>query len=285
MATKKSPKIPNFYECISCDYITYNFKDYKKHVETEKHKNNEILQKTTKKSPKIPKKYECNCGKLYKHHSSLYKHKKKCEISHGKIINNGENKGDMKDLVIKLIDDNKELRKTITEMIPQLGNNNTNNSNNVKQKFNINVFLNEQCKDALSMDEFIEGIEISMKNLLTTRDKGQTEGITNIIIENMNRLSIYERPIHCTDKKRETIYIKNDEWEKDENKTHIHKVLKQVECKQIKNIQLWLDDHPNYMNNPVEQDEFIKLVRETSKSVDENREKIVKNLCGSILIE
>ena len=285
MTNNKSPKIPNFFECKSCNYITCNKKDYNKHIDTDKHKKNEILQNTTEKSPKILKIYECKCGKNYKHQSSLYKHKKMCNYSYDKPITTGENKEDMKVLVLKLIDENKELRKTITEMIPQIGNNNNNNSNNVKQKFNINLFLNEKCKDALSMDQFIEGIEISMKNLLTTRDKGQVQGVTDIIIENMNKLSLYERPLHCTDKKRETIYIKNDEWEKDEDKKHINKALKQIEHKQIQKIQLWLDQHPNYMNIPSEQDEFIKLVRETSKSVDESREKVIKNLCGNILID
>ena len=106
---------------------------------------------------------------------------------------------------LEMINENKELRKTITEMIPKMGNN---NNNNIKQKFNINVFLNEKCKDALSMDEFIDKIEVSMKNLLTTKEKGQVNGISNIIMENMNKLSLYERPLHCTDKKERNIICK-----------------------------------------------------------------------------
>ena len=187
----------------------------------------------------------------------------------------------MKDLVFKLINENQELRKTITEMIPKMGNNN----NNLKQKFNINVFLNEKCKDALSMDEFIDKIEISIKNLLTTKEKGQTQGISNIIMENMNKLSLYERPLHCTDKKRETLYVKNNEWEKDENKEYINKALKNVEKKQLKNIQLWLDTHPNYMNSSNQQDEFAKLMSECGKSIDDNREKIIKNLCNQVYLD
>jgi len=166
-------------------------------------------------------------------------------------------------------------------MIPKMGNNN----NNLKQKFNINVFLNEKCKDALSMDEFIDKIEISMKNLLTTKEKGQTQGISNIIMENMNKLSLYERPLHCTDKKRETLYVKNIEWEKDENKEYINKALKKVEKKQLKNIQLWLDAHPNYMNCSNQQDEFAELLRECGKSIDDNREKIIKNLCNQVYLD
>ena len=277
MTTEKSLKIAQNFVCEICNYNTYKKFDFDKHLLTKKHKNNEMLQNTTEKSQKIAKKHICECGKEYLHHSSLYKHKKMCNfINNEKMIIHTENKEDMKDLVMKLIDENKELRKTITEIVPKIGNNN----NNIKQKFNINLFLNEKCKDALSMDQFIQGIQVSMKNLLTTRDKGQVEGITDIIMDNMNRLSIYERPMHCTDKKRETLYIKNDEWEKDIDKKHISRAIKQVEHKQIQNIQLWLDQHPNYMNIPSQQDEFIKLVHETSKSVDESREKILKNLCN-----
>jgi len=135
------------------------------------------------------------------------------------------------------------------------------------------------------MDEFINKIEISMKNLLTTKDKGQINGISNIIMENMNKLSLYERPLHCTDKKRETLYVKNNEWEKDENKECINKALKSIESKQLKNLNVWLNEHPNYMNIPSQQEEFAKLMSECGKSVDEGREKIIKNICDNVYIE
>ena len=202
---------------------------------------------------------------------------------------------EMKELVFKLIHENNEIKNTllkenqelrnqISEMIPKLGSYNNNKINN-KNKFNINVSLNEKCKDALSMDEFISKIEISMKNLLTTKEKGQTQGISNIIIENMNKLSLYERPLHCTDKKRETLYVKNQEWEKDENKEFINKALKSVESKQLKNLNVWLETHPNYMNNPSEQEDFAKLMSECGKSVDEGKDKIIKKVCDNVYIE
>jgi hypothetical protein len=230
---------------------------------------------------------ECNiCNKNFMNRSGLWKHKKKCQIlinNETKIIEDN-NKDTMKELVLKLINQNSELQKTIHEMIPKMGNNN-NNSNNIKQKFNINVFLNEKCKDALSMDEFIDKIEVSMKNLLTTKEKGQVYGISNIIMENMNKLSLYERPLHCTDKKRETLYVKNNKWEKDNSKQHINKALKKVESKQLKNLNVWLETHPNYMNNSLEQEEFAKLMSECGKSIDDGREKIIKKLCDNVYIE
>ena len=251
---------------------------------TLKHKNNENYNKNV---PKIPLLFTCECGKKYNHRASLYNHKKKCNIKNISINDEYDNTKDLdyKSMFLQIINENKELRKTITELIPKVGNNhNTINSNN-KNKFNINVFLNEKCKDALSMDEFINKIEVSMKNLLITKEKGQTHGISNIIIENMNKLSLYERPMHCTDKKRETLYVKNNEWEKDDNKEYINKALKKVESKQLKNLNVWLEQHPNYMNNPREQEEFAKLMSECGKSVDDGREKIIKKLCDNVYLE
>ena len=287
MITENTQKNSLKYECKYCNFNTCKQNDYKRHLLTDKHKR---LQNNDKSGVEN-KKYICECGREYKYRQGLYNHRKTCK---------GENKDDIKQLVLKLIteneelkntvlQENKELRKTISEMIPNMGNNNNNNNNNNtinnKNKFNINVFLNEKCKDALSMDEFIEKIEISMKNLLTTKEKGQVNGISNIIMENMNKLSLYERPLHCTDKKRETLYVKNNEWEKDDNKEHINKALKKVESKQLKNLNVWLEEHPNYMNNHIEQEEFAQLMSECGKSIDDGREKIIKKLCDNVYIE
>ena len=294
MANKISENLAKKYQCVFCDFISINKSDYKRHLSTDKHKRLTNANKNTEISENQV--FTCNCGRIYKHKSSLSKHKSKCQYNLDLVIKTEnkehENKEELKSLIIKIMTDssekmnilmneNKELRKQITEMIPRIGNNN----NTLKQKFNINVFLNEKCKDALSIDEFIDKIDISIKNLLTTKEKGQTQGISNIIMENMNQLSLYERPLHCTDKKRETIYIKNQEWEKDDNREHINKLLKQVEKKQLQNIQKWLDEHPYYMNNEKEQNEFTELLRECSKSIDDNQEKIIKGLCNELYID
>ena len=301
MAKKISENLAKFYICEKCNYKSKNKSDYNIHCLTIKHKRLTNAKNTNIISENLAKnEYICCCGKIYKHQSSLSKHKKLCNYNkEEQIIESNENKDELKSLIIKIMTDNsekmnflmnenKELRnqlkrqnQQITELIPKVGNNN----NTLKQKFNINVFLNEKCKDALSMDEFIEKIEISMKDLLTTREKGQVQGISNIIIENINKLSLYERPLHCTDKKRETLYIKNQEWEKDDNREYIGKALKKVESKQIKNIKIWLDKHPDYMNIPEQQEEFAKLISECGKSVDEYGEKIVKNLCNNVYVD
>jgi hypothetical protein len=279
MITKNTLKNSLNFECKNCNFNTCKQNDYKRHLLTVKHKR---LQNNDKSGVEN-KKYICDCGREYKYRQGLYNHRKTCkgEKKETAIVENEENV-DYKSMFLEMINENKELRKQISELIPKVGN--TINSNN-KQKFNINVFLNEKCKDAISMDEFIDKIEVSMKNLLTTKEKGQVYGISNIIMENMNKLSLYERPLHCTDKKRETLYVKNNEWEKDDNKEHINKALKKVESKQLKNLNVWLETHPNYMNNPIEQEEFAKLMSECGKSIEDGREKIIKKLCDNVYIE
>ena len=292
MTYEKNAKKCIDLRCEKCNFATSNKFNYNKHLLSLKHKRlTDDLQKDAKNCQTI---FECVCGKKYVHRQSLYNHRKKCkdnmEKANNSIFdkNNDENILDYKSMFLEIINENKEMRsllmkqqEQISDMIPKVGNYN----NNIKQKFNINVFLNEKCKDALSIDEFINKIEISMKNLLTTKEKGQLNGISNIILENMNKLSLYERPMHCTDKKREILYVKNNEWEKDDNKEHINKALKKIESKQLKNLNIWLNEHPDYMNNSKEQEEFAKLMSECGKSVEEGREKIIKNLCEKVYLE
>ena len=273
--------------CKNCNYYTSRKSQYDRHLLTLKH---EKITNDNNLEQKVPNEFICECGKKYNYLSGLSRHRKTCkrEKKETAIIENEENL-DYKSMFFEIIKKNNEFQdllmkqsQQISELIPKVGN--TINSNN-KQKFNINVFLNEKCKDAISMDEFIDKIEVSMKNLLTTKEKGQVYGISNIIMENMNKLSLYERPLHCTDKKRETLYVKNNEWEKDDSKEHINKALKKVESKQLKNLNVWLEEHPNYMNNSLEQEEFAKLMSECGKSIDDGREKIIKKLCDNVYIE
>ena len=286
MITEKEHKSSINFCCKVCNYYTSRKSQYERHLSTDKHKR---LQNNDAGTI-LNKKYICECGREYKYRQGLYNHRKTCkgEKKETAIIENEENV-DYKSMFFEIIKKNNEFQdllmkqsQQISELIPKVGN--TINSNN-KQKFNINVFLNEKCKDAISMDEFIDKIEVSMKNLLTTKEKGQVYGISNIIMENMNKLSLYERPLHCTDKKRETLYVKNNEWEKDDSKEHINKALKKVESKQLKNLNVWLEEHPNYMNNSLEQEEFAKLMSECGKSIDDGREKIIKKICDNVYIE
>ena len=292
-------KVACKFTCTYCDYNTSKKHDFNKHLMTAKHKEREnAIQKSHLSE------IRCHCNKIFKHYSSLYRHKKKCikiEENNNEIIkeNNSlfnnesiveyiKQNNEIKDLLLK---ENEELKcqlkqqnKQIMELIPKVGNNNTINSNN-NQKFNINVFLNEQCKDAMSINEFVKSIEVSLKNLLTTKTKGLGIGINDIINENMNKLSIYERPIHCTDKKRETLYVKHDKWEKDIDKKETTKMLKGLQLQQIKSIHLWKEAHPNYMEDDDLKHEYMILVNKCTKPLSESEKKLFKNLCDNTYIK
>ncbi len=319
MANDFSQKSRKKYICEICSFNSNNKTDYYKHIRTIKHLSvtmangmandsarNLAKMDNNKKENNFINSYEyrCECGKNYKHKSSLCKHKKVCSFSEVEEDNNPIVKTDLKDIVCKLMSENKdikncllkenqELKKQLLEkdsqinsLIPKIGNNNTsNNTNNIKQRFNINIFLNEKCRDALSMDQFIEKIEVSMKDLLTTREKGLSEGLSNIIIDNMNKLSLYERPLHCTDKKREILYIKENDWVKDENREKISEVLKKITNKQLKTIKKWIQENPNYYKDEKLKDEYIQLVTKCTASLDENERKLIKNICNNVYLE
>jgi hypothetical protein len=277
------------FSCNICEYTTCRKSQYDRHIATLKHKKMEntakIQQNTANMGP-----IECSCGRVYKHRGSLYNHKKKCDYDDKTTEPKYE--PNYTELIMKLINENQELRNTvilenkelrnqITELIPKVGNNTINN----KQKFNINVFLNEKCKDAVTMEQFMNNLEVSLSNLMVTKNKGIDEGISNIFIENMNKLSLYERPIHCTDIKRETVYIKSDggngkspKWEKDEENEKLKKVIKNVAHTQQKNLTKWVERHPNWQANSELQDEYMKLVRSCTDDIKEN--KVIKKICS-----
>ena len=278
------------YYCDICNFKCCNKYNYNKHILTKKHK---ILTNTDKNTDKelvknAKKIYICECGKEYKHRQSLHNHKKQCNFL-DKTEENKEEKINYKELLHSVIKQNTELQKTITDLIPKIGNT-TNSHNNINQKFNINVFLNEDCKDALTMEQFIDKIEVTMGNLLLTKNKGIDEGISNIFIENMSKLSLYERPMHCTDTKRDTIYIKSDgdngdetQWTKDTDKDKIKKAIKKIECKQHKNLGVWMEEHPGWEEDASLQEEYLNLLRSCTKDVKE--QKIIKNVCNVVKID
>ena len=312
----------NIFHCIDCQYKTRNKNNFQKHILTRKHENTTKLRQKLQddNTPKIPEMYECVCGKSYPYRASLYNHRKKCikisengesckntdsckivdscKISSNPLVaSSKDGKGelmiktsetgeiDYRAMMIQLMEQNAEFKNLlikqqdqIGELIPKVGNNNT----SIKQRFNINIFLNEQCRDAINIQDFLKQIEISIENLLLTRDKGLSEGLSNVFIENMNKLSLYERPLHCTDIKRETLYIKdNDVWEKDIDKTRIKAALRDISITQFKNVKKWMNENPDFKEDEKKQDQFISLIRSCSASLDTVNDKIIKRLCNS----
>ena len=298
------PKNAKIFRCETCDFNTSNKCNYLKHLDTRKHK---TLTKIYLDLIKVASpSYDCLCGKSYKHRQSLYSHKKVClksvngetevsetEVSETKVseINN-----DFKDLVCKmmteneiktmLIKENQELRSQIKELIPKVGSNNSVTNNNINNKFNIQIFLNEQCKDAINIKDFIESIKISLQQLEQIQNKGLVEGLATAILENIGRLSLYERPIHCTDIKRETLYIKHDNiWEKDETKQNIKKAIKELSHKPYSTLKEWLDNNPNYMDDENKQNYFIQTTRSLGQKCDSIDTKVIKKICINTYIK
>ena len=294
------PKNAKIFYCEKCAFNTSNKCNYLKHLDTRKHK---ILTNTYKNlAENASSLYVCLCGKKYKHRQSLYAHKKVCEKVCEKNVENYN--VDFKELVCKmmtenneiknmLIKENQELRSQISELIPKVGMHNntiTNssviNSNVTNNKFNIQIFLNEQCKDAINMKDFIESIKISLQQLDLIQSKGLAEGLTNAILENISKLSLYKRPIHCTDIKRETLYIKHDNiWEKDKTKESIKKAIKELCHKPYYTLKEWLDNNPNYMDDENKQHYFIQATRSLGKKCDTFDDKVIKNICSNTYIK
>ncbi len=284
--TKTSQKEQKKYYCKNCDYVTNKKSNYDRHILTAKHQSDDKwMIKTEPSEPTIPKMFECSCGKKYKYRQGLHKHQIKC--NYVETIENTENI-DYKDMFLKMMKQNNELMNQVTDLIPKVGNNNNNTINN-KNKFNINIFLNEECKDAITMNEFIKKIEVSLSNLLTTQNKGISEGVSDIFIENMNKLSLYQRPIHCTDVKGEIVYIKSDDdgekvgWKLDEDNKELKDALQKISKVQQQNLKKWTDEHPNWEKDPNLQKEYMKLVKNATDNLKENKreEKVIKKLCNN----
>ncbi len=281
--TKTSQNEQKKYCCKNCDYVTNKKSNYDRHILTAKHQlDDKWMTKNEPSEPTIEKTFECSCGKKYKYRQGLHKHQTKCNY-----VENAENI-DYKEMFLKIMKQNNELMNQVTDLIPKVGNNNNNTINN-KNKFNINIFLNEECKDAITMNEFIKKIEVSLSNLLTTQNKGISEGVSDIFIENMNKLSLYERPIHCTDVKGEIVYIKSDDdgekvgWKLDRDNKELKEALQKISKVQQQNLKKWTDEHPNWEKDPKLQKEYMKLVKNATDNLKENKreEKVIKKLCNN----
>ena len=294
--TKNAPKRAKIYTCICCDYKCSKMSDIHRHELTAKHKNNEegykMVQKSAKKAPKIEglNVHLCNCGKEYKHHSGLSRHKIKCNAQ-TKILDNTTDK----DLIMLLIKENSELKNMVLDVCQKIQPlNNTVNLNNVNshnKTFNLNLFLNETCKDAMNIMDFVDSIKLQLSDLERVGEIGYIEGISNIIIKNLKELDVSQRPVHCTDKKRETMYIKDeDKWEKDEEQKKMHKVVRNVAAKNARLVLKYKELHPdcNTYHSKLSE-KYNKIIIEAMGGSGDNdfekEEKIIKNISKQIGIE
>jgi hypothetical protein len=325
--TKNSPNIAEKNRCDLCNYRCSKKSDFEKHLLTNKHKN---LQYPTLNVANTQN-FVCQCGKIYKHSSTLYAHKKSCmsinnlETSVETTVETTvetmvENKVfsyenfEICDLVKYLMKENTELKILMTEqnskmieqnskmieqqnIVLEIAKNGThNNSHNThtnshNKAFNLNFFLNETCKDAMNIMDFVESIKLQVSDLESVGELGYIEGISNIIVKNLNALDVTQRPVHCTDKKRETIYIKDDDkWEKDEEQKKMHKMIKKVADKNARLLPKFTEKYPDYKNyHSKTSDKYSKIIIEAMGGSGDNdyekEEKIIKKIAKEILVE
>jgi len=305
------------YQCTECNFNTRNKKDYNKHLLTAKHI---CLTNPINKTPKNP---TCGCGKEYKHMSSLCKHKKTCTRTSNptnEVIENesceslmtgGNDDKQLSNTIVMLIKQNIELvkdnqefkqllidqNKQMMEMAGNMGNNtvnnnNTNNNVNSHNKFNLNVFLNEDCKNAMSLTDFVNTMNLTIEDFIQTGELGFVDGISKVMVERINSMDLHDRPVHCTDLKRETVYVKDqDKWEKDEEKVRLRKAVNNVAKDNRSLTSEWMEATPDVNTSGTENYEnFFKYSQSAlgGMGTDKNKafeDKIMKNIMKETTID
>jgi hypothetical protein len=244
--------------------------------------------------------HDCECGKSFKSSSGLRKHKRHLCCTKDNIImklikDNAEMKELMREQQKFMRDQQEQYHKQLVEMIPMVcATNNTNlitnnhNHMSIKQKFNLNVFLNEQCKDALNIGDFINSLQITLDDLSVTREKTLEDSVENIFLRGLKELDIYKRPIHCTDHKRDVMYIKDEEkWEKDEGNIKLKDTIGAISRKQIKKLKEWKDSDPEVTKTTsVKNDNFLLTLNHVCTPIPEVSEKrLIKNIGKEVHID
>ncbi len=302
MTTQKTKKNENGYNCSFCYFDTCKKTDYNRHLLTIKHKNNALLKTDNEKNEKI---YTCDkCQKVFNDRAGLWRHNKRCfENTNNECENNDNQKVDklvnylmrenaeFKQLII---DQNKQMldqNKQIVELAKNTGHNITNNTTN--NSFNLTMYLNETCKDALNIMDFVNQLQVGIKDLEETGRLGFADGISQIFINGLKQIDINNRPVHCSDLKRETLYIKNNnEWNKEDGERKVlTTAIKHVVNKNIKQIPEWTKVHPDFNDSDSKQnDRYLQIVMESmsgssQEEATKNYNKIIKNIAKETVIE
>jgi len=277
------PKIAKQFNCEICDYECSKPSEWKKHTLTGKHINrtklNHLEQINSQNSQKI---FVCECGKEYSARNSLWYHKKKCSIVQGEENSNTNNTNTTnttnvdvdKEFLVKMLLKNQDVMDKLMEIMPLIGNQinnntNTNSHNTTNNQFNIQMFLNEHCKDAMNLTDFIDSLPITAETYDHTIENGLTKSITKMMVTGLSEMDILQRPIHCTDASRKTLYVKdNDIWEKDNELLHMLKGISELSLKQRVNIHKWQDENEGWDVKDDLQTKITMLVFHTMTDLD-----------------
>jgi hypothetical protein len=286
---------PKFF-CEKCKFKCFKLGDWNRHISTAKH--TRLINPNDFTSNYIGESYTCNCGKVYKHMSTLCHHKKKCKNTKETMID-GINIKDKDALVLHLLKQNTDLQNKIIDMVSNTNNTNIshnnshNNTNSNNKTFNLQFFLNETCKNAMNITDFVSSIKMELEDLEYTGRTNYVEGISSIVIKNLNNVEKQLRPLHCSDYKREVLYIKdNDEWMKEtDNKPILTNAIKQIANENIKQINKWVQQYPDCVKaDSKKNDLYLKIVSNsmiglTKEEGDKNINKIISNVAKNVTID
>ena len=309
LVAKNGNKVANKYVCEKCDYKCIKKYNWDKHLLTAKHvKETMETEMEIKSGEKWQTDITCECGKSYKNKSGLWKHQKKCK-KHEEINENSEEIKEKSEeenpmntpMIFELLKQNNEFKELIIEqnkkILELVNTNNTITNNNItnnttNNKFNLNIFLNEKCKDAFNITDFINSIDVGFKDFENFGRLGYVNNISNIFIRELKGLDVYKRPIHCSDLKREVIHVKdNNTWVKDEEKKQMKRAIKLIEHKNIKLIPDWVKANPDAEDySSKKHDEYNKMLDNAMGEIEDednerNYERIIKNIAKEILID
>jgi hypothetical protein len=291
MMTDENPKNDMRFNCETCSFVCCKKSNFNTHLQTVKHK---MMTKDDEKMKKDAKAYMCDCGKQYKYRQGLHVHKTKCTPKNEVIETTVPTPANTNDLLIReLIATNKEMMAMLItqskelQKCPTTINQTTTNNNN--QRFNINVFLNETCKDAINFSDFIKNIQITYEDLENNAQLGFVNGISKIFLDNLNQLGVNERPIHCTDVKRETMYIKDENtWTKQLDDEKLQKAIQTVSYRSMGKLQEWKQENPDYKDADSEfSQKCLDIQRQTLAGSDRGvyYPKVIHALARETIVE
>jgi len=314
---KSVPKIPKIYKCETCDVSTSSKKDYTKHISTAKHK--KLILVNPELIIESPKHICSTCLKEYKSNVGLWKHKKICLLEKNTKENNNvknqnteetldepqekdkvielliKENADFKNIILEFMKNSSDMQKQLIDVckntnITNMSINNSNNNSHNKT-FNLQFFLNEQCKDAMNLSDFANSFDLQLSDLETVGELGYVDGITKIMVDKLNSMDVYKRPIHCSDAKREIIYVKDENvWTKEEkDNPKLRQAIKNVSFRNMKLVYNWSNAYPESKDNESKlNDTYMKLVIESTGGkgpILESENKIIRRIAKEIVIE
>jgi hypothetical protein len=292
--TKKHEKNTSKFACDICDFSCSRQSEWNRHIIRPKHLSG--IQSNKKTQDKNTD-YTCsNCNKSYKYHSGLWKHAKTCKIE---FVDEKEKQSDtssseikvLTDLILEMVKSNSELQKQVLDVCKNSNTTNNIHTNSHNKTFNLQFFLNEQCKDAMNISEFVSSFDLQLSDLESVGELGYVEGITKQIVDKLNSMDIYKRPVHCSDAKRETMYVKDeDRWEKEErNNPKLRQAIKTISFNNMKLVGKWSDTYPESKSSESRlNDKYMKLVKQTTGGngeISDNEDKIIRRIAKEIIID